>query len=93
MKEKELEHKDWLTRLLTKMAYNKGLYVVCAIMIWGMWYLMGVCSYIAVVDLIANEWVRTGIALAIVGSSFAILYLVGIAIPTLLWDKNLWSKK
>jgi len=88
MEEVELKHKDWFDRLLHKMAYSKGLYSVCFVMIWSMWYLVGVCSYIVVADLVVQEWVRTGVALAVLGSSFTVLYLVGVVIPTLLWGKK-----
>ena len=72
--------------LLRMVHYSKRLYTICTVILWGTWYLLGACAYVFLCSTGCAEWIRTGVALAVVVSSLALIYIFLVIIPAYLWE-------
>lgn len=81
-------HNSLARFLLARLMYSKPLYAICSIIFLGTWQMVALCAYIFLASTGIAEWVKTGFALAIVGSSFALIYILLVIIPDHIWRKD-----
>jgi len=68
---------------------QKSLYAICITILWSMWNIITVSTYIFLAYYIGfAEWIKIGIALAVVGSSFALIYIFLVIIPNHIWSRS-----
>ena len=80
---------DSLARLmLARLMYSERLYTICAVILWGTWSIIAVCAYVFLCTIGMAEWIRTGVALAIVGSSIALIYILLVIIHDYVWPRQ-----
>jgi len=88
MTEKTKLHDSLARLILAKLLYSERLYTICAVILWGTWNIIAVCAYIFLYNIGMAEWVRIGVALAIIASSFALIYVLLIIIPDHIWRRQ-----
>jgi len=76
-------------RVTLPKIHQKSVYAVCTVILWGMWNLIAVSTYIFLAYYIGfAEWIKIGIALSVVGSSFALIYIFLVIIPDHIWRRQ-----
>ena len=73
---------------LREVSRRESLYTICIILLWCTWNIIAVSAYTFISYTGIAEWVKVGIALSIVGSSFALVYIFLVIVHDHIWRRQ-----
>ena len=73
---------------LREISRSESLYMTCVVFLWGTWNIMAVCAYAFLSYMGIAEWIGIGVALSIVGSSFALVYIFLVIVHDHIWRRH-----